>query len=259
MPAIFESGSPSTRWKRPENVGAIERSGLRALVYDRPGYGGSTRAPGRTVADAVHDVRALADARGWRRFAISGGSGGGPFALACAALLPERVTRCAVVSGIMPPDVSDLERPGLRKGSRLAALGEAALRPYLEETGRDLMAGIEAGGPEFPPDPHAPKDAPVPGPALEDPAAMARLRATFVESHDGWVDDDLAFVRPWGFEMESIRVPVGIWYGKQDANVSNTQSEWLLKHIPGAQDHGHGGGHVPNVALSGRIYTWMRG
>ncbi len=92
IPVISHSGSPSSRWKRPDQIEAMEQSGLCLLVYDRPGYGGSTRRPGRTVADVVQDVRILADAHGWPQFAVFGGSGGGPHALACAALLADRVT-----------------------------------------------------------------------------------------------------------------------------------------------------------------------
>jgi pimeloyl-ACP methyl ester carboxylesterase len=155
-PVIHCIGSPATRWLRPDRIERFERSGLRQLVYDRPGYGGSTRQPGRTVADAVADAITLADAQGWERFAVNGGSGGGPHALACAALLPHRVTRCAVVSGIMPPDVSDLDRPGLSRLSRLSALDEDSVRPHLKNVSRDIMASIDAGALEVLPPPNAP-------------------------------------------------------------------------------------------------------
>ncbi len=228
------------------------------LAYDRPGYGGSTRHPGRLVADAVHDVQVLADAQGWDRFAIMGGSGGGPHALACAALMPDRVTRCAVVSGIMPPDISDLNSPTLREGSRLAVLGEHVLRPHLEEASRDIMARVDAGGPEILPEPGAVQPATTPKRALDDPAAMARLRATFVDGMDGWVDDNISYVRPWGFEMDMISMPVGIWYGTRDANVTSIHADWLLSHIPTAEDHRYLGGHLPDSSTYREIYTWLR-
>ncbi|WP_034260534.1 alpha/beta fold hydrolase [Actinospica robiniae] len=256
-PAIFHSGSPGTRWKHPDLAAAMTRSGLRVLVFDRPGYGGSTRWAGRRVADAAEDALLLADAQGWSRFAVFGGSGGGPHALACAALLAHRVTCCAVVSGISPTDVSDLDRPGLSKGSRLAALGEAALRPHIEDVARGIMDGIDAGGPEFPPDPHAPASSPRPGPAISDPAAMMRLNATFVESHDGWVDDSVAFVHPWGFDLDAIVCPVGSWHGSRDTNVPNVHAAWLLTHVPGAEDHGYEGGHLPDGATYCDVFSWM--
>jgi hypothetical protein len=95
------------------------------------------------------------------------------------------------------------------------------------------MARICAGGPGFPLDPNPPQaQQRQPVPALENPAAMARLCATFVDSHDGWVDDNIAFVQPWGFDMDAIVALVGIWYGTRDTTTPNTHSEWLLSHIP---------------------------
>ena len=241
-PVIVHSGTPSTRWKRPEQIEAMEQSKIHALVYDRPGYGGSTRQPGRGVADAVPDVVALADAHGWARFAVFGGSGGAPHALACAAELAERVTRCAVVSGIKPAGPATEPPPA-----------QAALRTSLEDVARDIMARIAAGGPEFPPEPGAP---PLP-PARDDPDAMARLRATFVEGFDGWADDSLAFRRPWGFDPAAITVPVGVWHGTRDATIPATDADWLLANIPAAQGHAYAGGHVPDAGVFRQIYGWL--
>jgi len=261
---VFQGGSPSTRWKRPVVVRAIEESGLCMLVPDRPGYGGSTRQRGRSVADVVDDVRLLADAQGWARFAVAGNSGGGPHALACAALLADRVTRCAVGSGISPPDTSgplspDQDNPRRNKTSWLAARGENAVRPLLEAAARDIMARVEAGGPEMPPDPVAPE--PDPGQhaaAIDSPASMARLRATFVDSHDGWVDDNIAFARPWGFGMSDISVPVSIWFGTHDAN-GRRHADWLLSHIRTATPHEYPGGHIPSDSAHRRMLAWLHG
>jgi pimeloyl-ACP methyl ester carboxylesterase len=236
FPVISHNGTPSTRWRRPDQIEAMQQSGVRVLMSDRPGYGGSTRQPGRTVADVVRDVRALADAQGWERFAVFGGSGGGPHALACAALLPQRVTRCAVLSGIKPSDAVE-------------PLDEQDLRSQLEKVAGDIMARIADGGPEMPG---------VPGPpARDDPAAMARLRATFVDSYDGWVDDSLAFARSWGFTMPGM-VPVGVWHGTHDENVPSEHAQWLLAHIPGAQGHQYAGGHLPGADTYREIYGWLR-
>jgi len=259
IPVIFHSGSPSTRWKRPAVIEAIEQSGLRMLMPDRPGYGGSTRQRGRSVASAADDARLLADAQGWERFAVVGSSGGGPHALACAALLPGRVTRCAVGSGISPPDTSgplreDPENPRRNKTSWLAARGEDAVRPHIEQAARDIMARIAAGGPEFPPDPGA--AAPDP-PAIDSPASMARLRATFVDSHDGWVDDNVAFALPWGFEMSDIAVPVSIWFGTHDL-AARRHADWLLARIPTATGHEYPGGHIPDDSAYRQMLAWLR-
>lgn len=198
------------------------------------GYGGSTRRPGRTVADAAGDVRALTEAYGWKRFAVFGGSGGGPHALACAALLGDRVTRCAVLSGIQP---------------RAARRTEAELRERQAATAAEILGLIEAGGPEVPWEPGAA--------ARDDPDAMARVRATFVDGMDGWVDDSLAFERPWGFDPATIAVPVGLWRGSADKAVPAADNEWLLATVPGAESHVYSGGHVPGEDVFGQIYDWM--
>ena len=236
-PVISHNGSPSSRWKRPALAAAMRRSKLRFLVYDRPGYGGSTRRPGRAVADAAADTGALADAHGWRRFAVFGGSGGGPHALACAALLADRVSRCAVLSGIRPAD------PGA------TARDEATVRSRLAESAAAIMGRIDAGGPEMPGD-----DGPA---ALGDPDAMARLRATFVDGMDGWADDTLAFARPWGFDPSAITVPVGVWRGTDDVAVPADHAEWMLTHIPGAEGHVYTGGHLPDPDVYVEIYDWL--
>lgn len=259
-PAVSLTGSPSTRWRRPDAVRVIEESGLCLLIPDRPGYGGSTRQPGRTVADVVTDVQALADAHNWDRFAVTGGSGGGPHALACAALLPSRVTRCAVSACIAPPLVDGPE-PGVDEAdprrnhtSWLAARGEERIRPLFEETARSIMAAVEAGGPEFPPDPHSP--APPAPPARDDPEAMARLTATFVTSHDGWVDDNIAFATEWGFSLTDIRVPTSIWFGSADDR-ARKYADLLAPEIPHAEVIPYTGGHIQPAAAYRDLLRWL--
>jgi pimeloyl-ACP methyl ester carboxylesterase len=260
VPVVFHTGTPSTRWRRPDVVRATAESGIRLLTFDRPGYAESTRLVGRSVADVAADVRVLADAQGWERFAVAGGSGGGPHALACAALMPDRVVRCAVVGGNAPPLVDgpepaedDADDPRRDRTMWLAAhRGEEALRPGMEETARQIMALIEAGGPEFPPGPNEP-----PGPpALEDPEAMARVRATFVHSHDGWVDDNLAFARDWGFALSAIEVPVSLWFGSVGER-DRRQAAHLAAAIPSAERIEYVGGHIQNDAEYRRMLAWL--
>ncbi len=245
-PVISLNGSPSSRWKWPTLIESMNQSGLRFLVYDRPGYGGSTRRPRRTVADAADDVRALADAHGLNRFAVFGGSGGGPHALACAGLLADRVSRCAVLSGIKPRDTGS--KPS---DSEPVPRDEAQLRSRLADVAAEIMGRIADGGPEMPSEPGAP--------ARDDPDAMARLRATFIDSMDGWVDDSLAFDQPWGFDLATISVPVGLWRGTADAEVAAEHADYLLEHIPTAQSHIYSGGHVPGADVYREIYGWLSG
>ena len=261
VPVISHNGSPSTRWKRPNIVSAIERAGVRMLVHDRPGYGGSTRQPGRRMADAAEDARRLADALGWHRFAVHGHSGGGPYSLACAALLPERVTRCAVGAGLAPSHADGVDffgRLDPRRGTtfRLALDGEDALRRYLSEASAGIMATIAAGGPEMLPEPGEPAS-PRPARAIDDPAAMARLRATFADSLDGWIDDQFAAIQPWGFDPAEITTPVAIWHGTHDTRMPRAHSDWLAAAIPTARRFDYDGWHVPNDDIFVQILTWL--
>ncbi len=225
---------------------------MRLLVFDRPGYGGSDRLPGRSVADVTADVEDLAGAEGWDEFAVAGGSGGGPHALACAAVLAARVTRCAVVGSTSPPDTSGPrpapDGPDVRRDatSWLAVHeGETRIRSQVQAAGAQIMAGIMSGGPEVPPDPDNPAFATA-GPAADDPAAMARLRATFLEGHDGWVDDIVVLARPWGLDLTDLTVPVSLRSGTRDVR-GRDHATWLAAAVPRAERHDY------------RLYATMRG
>jgi hypothetical protein len=180
--------------------------------------------------------------------------------LACAALLPDRVTRCAVSGGIAPPIVDgpepgdDEADPRRNRTSWLAARGEQLVRPLFEEAARTIMAAVEAGGPEFPPDPHSP--APPAAPARDDPAAMARLTATFVTSHDGWVDDNIAFATDWGFALSDIHVPTSIWYGSADDR-ARKHAALLAIELPQAEVIRYTGGHIQPRAAYRDLLRWL--
>jgi hypothetical protein len=130
------------------------------------------------------------------------------------------------------------------------------LRPEVEEASCQIMTLIEAGGPEMLPDPHAPSAADA-LPAKESPASMARLAATFVDSHDGWIDDNVAFAKDWAFELASISVPVSIWYGDKDDR-SRKQAAHLGEAIAGAEIHEHAGGHLQNDEAYRKMLTWLQ-
>jgi pimeloyl-ACP methyl ester carboxylesterase len=256
-PVITSGGAPGTRWQTPEATAGIDRAGIRLLHYDRPGYPGSTRRADRRIADITDVVQSLADAHGWDRFAVHGRSGAGPYALACAALLPDRITRCAVGASLAPP-AADLFRehdPAWSSGFRRAADGDAALRPHLRGLGERILALADAGGPEMPAESGI--TGPTAPPARDDPDAMARLRATFLDSLDGWIDDQIAVIRPWGFDVCTIAVPVALWHGRQDTRVPYVHGEWLAGHIPGARFHPHEGGHRASDAVQQEMFAWV--
>jgi pimeloyl-ACP methyl ester carboxylesterase len=251
LPVVSLAGTPGTRWERPGVVSAIGQQGLRVVVPDRPGYGGSDRQPGRTVADVAADVAAVARAQGWAQFAVTGFSGGGPHALACAALLPGWVTCCAAVATPVPPgapgaDVLADAVKGEAEDFRLARYGEQALRPHLRDRASDALAQLEAGGQDLIPD----------EPAAADQGRMIRLRAAYL-GLDGWIDDVIALAHPWGFDLGSIEVPVSIWSGATDIRVPRGHTDWLLAQLPAAQGYEHSGGHDPSDTSFRSILGWI--
>lgn len=245
---IFHHGSPgSAQPFEPWHVAAAER-GIAIAFPSRAGFGRSTRQEGRTVASAAADAAALADHLGHERFLTAGWSGGGPHALACAALLPDRVRAAASIAGVAPYDAEGLEwTAGMGEDNRfeypLAARDPAGLLAWMEPQ-IEPMSRIE-------PDEWVRRLASL----ISDVDARtvtgefgeylaASYRAAFRDGAWGWYDDDLAFVGDWGFDVAGIRVPVSIWQGREDLFVPITHGEWLAAHVPVARahlrpEHGH--------------------
>ena len=222
-------GTPVFWFHGTPNLGAppvpLMRAGIRWLSYDRPGYGGSTARPGRSIASAAEDVVAVADELGIARFAAMGHSGGGPHALACAALLPSRVTAVAAVAGLAPYDAEGLDwfagmAPSGVDSLRAAAAGRAAKELH-EATSTDTEPGFtERDLAMFTGEWSWILD--VVHPALAaGPAAL--------------IDDDLAYVAPWGFDPATVTAPVLIVHGGADLMVPGAHGAWLAAHCPSAE------------------------
>lgn len=242
---IWHGGTPGCRYLPDWWYDEGTERGLRHVSYSRPGYEGSDRMSGRTVADCAADTAAFADALGAERFYVFGSSGGGPHALACAALLPERVLAAVSVSAVGHPLAPDLDwSKGMAKENRdeLTALrdGDDALAAYIEgqaqkmrevETLEGLRAGIEEG------DLHCQADRDViVGRMLE-----YQLRANELPISTGiwgWFDDEKAlWGSDWAFDLDSIEVPLSIWQGGEDRMVPANQGEWFARHLPDAEFH----------------------
>ena len=269
FPVFGMHGTPGGRLDRHPDESVYVAAGMRAITYDRPGYGGSDRLPGRTVVDCVGDVLAIADALGIDSFSVAGGSGGGPHALAVAARLPDRVLRAGCNVGIVPFDAPGIDwfagmDPLNVREFGWAVEGEATLVPQLE---RELAAmGVRVAedpsnvlGEEW-----ALSD--------EDRAALSRpdlaqqIRDSIEELVDGgvwgWVDDDLAFVRPWGFDLDEVTVPVQVRYGVHDVLVPAAHGAWLGANVPGAsvvaeEGYGHLGSPEKDDAADIERYRWL--
>jgi len=237
VPLFALHGTPGSRvafWQDPT---IYARHGLRRITLDRPGYGESTPLPGRTVADVVPDIIAIANGLGIGSFAVTGGSGGGPHALACAALLPDRVLRCLADVCVAPFDAEGLDwLAGQTKGNveefEAALRGEADIRKIAEVESAAMLARFDSGDSDF-----LGGDYEMPE---EDRNQMAKhvgriaiqLRAGLRSGVDGWVDDDIAMTRPWGFDVADIKVPVMLTYGRHDTLVPAAHGDWLAAHIP---------------------------
>jgi pimeloyl-ACP methyl ester carboxylesterase len=235
LTVVWLHGTPNLGEPPEPLFPAADERGIRFVSYDRPGYDTSTEQPGRTIASAVHDVAAIVDELGVDRFAVLGHSGGGPHALACAALLPERVIAAIDGSGTAPYGSEGLDffagtNPSGAASQRAAVLGREELTKHIESSDFD---------PEmFTPADHA---------ALEGSWAwLGRIAGESLRTGlSGLIDDELAYVRPWGFDPSAIEVPVLICHGEDDRVVPIAHSRWLAEHIPGAEFRRYeGDGHV---------------
>ncbi|HEU5002821.1 MAG TPA: alpha/beta fold hydrolase [Actinomycetota bacterium] len=236
---IFHHGSPGAAVPMPFLEDAAAARGLRLATASRPGFGGSSRQPGRRVADAAPDIAALADHLGAERFFTLGWSGGGPHALACAALLPGRVRAVATMGGVAPYDAEGLDWiAGMGEDNQVeyptAARdpGELAawMAPHAEALAAiqagDLVAGLRSLVSAV--------DEPYCAEEFGEVLAES-FRTAFAHGPGGWFDDDLAFVSPWGFDLGAITVPVTLWQGADDLMVPYAHGQWLAGHIPGAR------------------------
>ena len=251
---LFHTGTPDDGPLLGSFVEAGAERGLRHLSYSRPGYGGSDRLPGRRVADCAEDVTAIVEALGIDSFFTVGWSGGGPHALACAALLPDRVRASATIAGVGPfpaEGLDWLDGMGAENLVEFAAAraGKDTLCAYLEKEAEALGAVtadevLVAFGDLMS---EADRSA-LTGEFAEHVASGTRggLRAGIW----GWFDDDMAFVHDWGFDLGSIEVPVAIWQGDNDRFVPFAHGRWLADNVSGAEPFLRAGeGHL-SIAIS---------
>jgi pimeloyl-ACP methyl ester carboxylesterase len=237
-PVFLLHGTPGSRLGPHPRAAVLHRLGVQLIAFDRPGYGESDRHEGRRVADAAADVLAIADAYGLDKFAVVGRSGGGPHALACAALMPDRLTKVAVLVGLAPRGADGLDwYDGMTESNILehtaaaegyegvAALTEAAADAVRADPA-SLLASLQ---PEMPDSDRR---------VVADRGIRSMLLETYAEalrtSSHGWIDDALAFYSPWGFDPATITVPVLLWHGAIDNLSPVSHARWLADRIPNA-------------------------
>jgi pimeloyl-ACP methyl ester carboxylesterase len=253
MAVVFHHGTPFAAVPYQPASEGVRRLGVQLVCWSRPGYAGSTRRPGRSVGDVAEDAREVLDALGHDRFATMGWSGGGPHALACAALMPDRCAAAAVIGGVAPYDAEGLDwldgmAPENIEEFTLAAEGGPPFSHFLSReaaqfgalSAQDVAAALGGLVSEV------------------DKAALtgefadfnARALAAAVSTGiDGWHDDDVAFLGDWGFDLAAIDCPVAVWQGREDRMVPYAHGVWLAAHVAGARPHLlRGEGHISLVA-----------
>jgi pimeloyl-ACP methyl ester carboxylesterase len=248
VPLVFHHGTPGARTPVRALERAAHRRGLRVVTSSRPGYGNSDRQPRRNVVDVVADMNAVLAAIDAQRCVVAGWSGGGPHALACAARL-NAAAAVLVIAGVAPYNADGLDwLAGMGEENiaefSAALRGEDELRHFLVEA-REHLKDVDAAGivsslgtllPEVDRD------------VLTDEFGedmASGFHEALRTGVDGWFDDDLAFVRPWGFELEEVSIPSMIWHGSHDLMVPFAHGQWLASHLPQASVHlEQGEGHL---------------
>ena len=265
FPVFLLHGTPGSRFAGQGDASAYEEVGARVITYDRPGYGGSDRFPGRRVVDCVVDVSAIADSLGIDRFAVIGGSWGGPHSLAVAARLPERVTRAACMAAPAPfgmpgfdwfadMDAVNIEEIGW------ALEGEDVLAHGIERTAAEMLERVADDPAKLISETVELSDAD--RAVMANPERHEMIRRTINEAFRngvwGYVDDTLCLIQPWGFDVAEIRVPTRVSYGLADVLVPRQHGEWLAHNVPNAEAVvDHQGGHLPDPNRVSERFGWL--
>jgi len=250
LPVVWHHGTPNVGSPPAPLFEASERLGIRWVSYDRPGYGGTSPTPGRNVGSAAVDVASVADALSIDRYAVMGHSGGSDHALASAALQAERVIGALSVSALAPFDADGLDWFG-----GMSPAGEATLRAAA--AGRAAKEAHEASATD-----EDPGFVPADWKALEADWAWfgSVVGPALRNGPGGLIDDDLAYVAPWGFDPAAIRTPVLLLHGTADRIAPSAHSEWLARRIPSAElwlapDEGH----ISILGHANAVLEWLRG
>jgi pimeloyl-ACP methyl ester carboxylesterase len=261
-PILVHTGEPMSRRLYGGWIADAEKKGIRLIGYDRPGYGGSTAHPGYTVASEAQDVRAIAEALGHDRIGIWGISGGGPYALGCAALLPDMAVAVAAVASLAPYGIEGFDYfAGMGEsnveGVRLYFSDPEASRRDLREAREEILAATPEQFDEELKSLLSPADAEV---LTGDLARwLTETQKVALSAGDqGWWDDGAASLTSWGFDLRDIQVPVKIWHGRQDRFVPVQHGQWLAATVPGAEaDISDRDGHLTMIGRIGEIHGWL--
>jgi len=248
LPLVFHHGTPGAATPVRALERAAHQRGLRLVTTSRPGYGDSSRDRGRSVVDVAGDTAEVLQAIGADRCLVAGWSGGGPHALACAARL-SATAAVLVIAGVAPYAAEGLNWTAGMGDENVVEFtsalgGEDQLRPYLNEqrehlkavTVTDIISSLDTLLPDV--------DRAVLTDEFGEDMASG-FREALRTGVDGWLDDDLAFTMPWGFDFDEISIPVMLWQGSADLMVPFAHGQWLSSRLPGVAAHlEQGEGHL---------------
>lgn len=262
IPVFLLHGTPGSRHgPRPRGI-VLHRLNVRLISYDRPGYGGSDRHPGRIVRDAAADIRRIADHFGIDRFSVVGRSGGGPHALAAMSALRDRVEKAAVLVSLAPPDAKGLDwYAGMTSHNveeyQNTRAGRAATEARLVDQARRIKADPEGLLRSLRPE-LTTTDRRI----VEDVVMRRLLTETYAEafreSAYGWIDDVLALRSPWGFDLDTIKAPTLLWHGQDDTFSPVRHTQWLAEQIPNSELFIEpGAAHFAAMEILPRVLTWI--
>ena len=265
FPVFSLHGTPGSRFVGQANASAYADVGAHVITYDRPGYGGSDRFRGRRVVGSVADVSAIADSLGIERFAVSGGSWGGPHSLAVAARLPERVTRAACRAGVAPFDMpgfdwfADMDAVNIEELG-WALEGEDVLAREIERTAAGMLERVADDPSKMISDnvQLSEADRVVMASPERHEAIRKGINEAFRHGVWGYVDDIFCLIQPWSFDVTEIRVPTRILYGLTDVLVPRQHGEWLAHNVPNAEAViDEKGGHFADPDLVAERFGWL--
>jgi pimeloyl-ACP methyl ester carboxylesterase len=247
LAVFWHHGTPNIGAPPKPLFPAADRLGMRWVSYDRPGYGGSSRQPGRDLASAATFTGRVADELGIDRFAVVGHSGGAAHALACAGLLPDRVLGVVSMSSMAPYGAGGLDWfAGMRSPGALrsAVEGPQARAKYAE-------LGVEWDPEEFTPKDHAMFDG-------EWSWMLDVVRPAMAGGPGGQVDDDVAYTLPWRYDLARVTAPVLLVHGEQDRVIPSTHGEWLARHLATAELWLlPGEGHISVLGAAADAMEWL--
>ncbi|MCJ7615425.1 MAG: alpha/beta hydrolase [Desulfobacterales bacterium] len=229
-PVFHFHGSGGSRMEHPVDESILTDLGIRFISTDRPGHGLSDLQPDRKLLDWPDDIAQLADHLGIDTFYVLGWSAGGPYALACAYKLKDRIIAGAIVSGFAPPDRPDSSK-GYSLFPRIFMFSARHLHPLIKLFRKMGYSQISSGK-DIKIDSLIPHDKKI----MEKPENyqlyMADIREGYRQGWQGIALDDIIINNPWGFSLEDIQVHIDIWQGECDQNVPLNQGKYQHEKIP---------------------------